>query len=129
MEKTKNKLSEENEVLLEHIEEVKSDLKQALQERDERTQKILDNQKAYDEFKMAQKHELDALKKEIELRDKQIEALSSKFNDLAKLFDEYIKSFDDIMEVQKLFLRNNLRSQELLQVKIKAFNGEGEKDK
>lgn len=129
MEKTKTQLLEEVEMLTDYIEEAKAQIKQALKERDERTQQVLDVQKLLDESKVERKHEVDALQKEIQNRDRQVEAVSSKFNELAKLFDEYIKSFDDIMELQKLFLRNNLRSQELLQAKIKAFNGEGEKDK
>lgn len=111
MEKTKKQLEE---ALL----KLEGEVKQILKERDARTQEVLDKGK-----------EVNALKQQIQQRDAQIEQLSSKFNELAKLFDEYIKSFDDIIEVQKLFLRNNLRSQELMQAKIKAFNGEGEKDK
>jgi hypothetical protein len=32
-----------------------------------------------------------------------------------------------MVELSRLILRNNLRTQELLQQKIKAFNGEGDK--
>lgn len=52
--------------------------------------------------------------------------LSDKYNKLAALFDEYIKSTDDIVDTNKLFLRTALRAQELMSIKIKAFNGEGE---
>jgi predicted RNase H-like nuclease (RuvC/YqgF family) len=94
--------------------------------RDNLTQQIFDNDKI--KIKIQQEHELviSTMKKEAESKATQTEILSSKFNELAKLFDDYIKSFDDTIELQKVFLRNNLRSQELLQVKIKAFNGEGE---
>jgi len=46
---------------------------------------------------------------------------------LAKLFEEYTKASEDAIEINKLFLRNTLRTQELLNAKIKAFNGEGDK--
>ena len=111
-----NNLEKELATFHSDLEKAKQDLKTALKERDQRIQDFLDIQK-----------ETDALKKEIALRNEQLETLSSKFNDLAKLFDEHLKGFDDIMEIQKLFLRNNVRTQELLQVKIKAFNGEGDK--
>ena len=53
--------------------------------------------------------------------------LSKKYNELAQLFDEYIKSTDDIIETSKLFLRNTMRTQELMNKKIIAFNGEEDK--
>lgn len=53
--------------------------------------------------------------------------LSKKYNELAQLFDEYIKSTDDIIETSKLFLRNTMRAQELMNKKIIAFNGEEDK--
>ncbi|MFZ9703660.1 MAG: hypothetical protein ACO3BB_00115 [Bacilli bacterium] len=66
---------------------------------------------------------------ELESKNKQLEILTNKFNELAKLFDEHLKGFDDILELEKLMVRNSLRAQELLQIKIKAFNGEGENKK
>lgn len=66
---------------------------------------------------------------ELDAKNKQLEILTNKFNELAKLFDEHLKGFDDILELEKLMIRNNLRTQELLQIKIKAFNGEGENKK
>jgi hypothetical protein len=63
---------------------------------------------------------------ELEAKSKQLEILTNKFNELAKMFDEHLKGFDDILELEKLMVRNSLRTQELLQTKIKAFNGEGE---
>lgn len=59
---------------------------------------------------------------------KEYQELGFKFNELAKLFDEHIKSSDDIIELSKLMLRNNLRTQELMAQKIKAFNGIKEGD-
>jgi hypothetical protein len=50
----------------------------------------------------------------------------SKFNQLATLFDAHIKASDDIVETNKLFLRNILRTQELMKIKITAFNGKGD---
>lgn len=127
MEKTKKQFEEENETLRLNAEQISQDLRTALKERDIRIQNFLDKQKEFDALKLEHKGEVNNLKKEIEVRDKKLEVLSSKFNDLAKLFDEHLKGFDDIMEVQKLFLRNNIRTQELLQIKIKTFNGEGDK--
>jgi len=88
------------------------------------TQQVFDRDKQ--KIKEDQEHKLviETMKKEAELKAKQTDALSTKFNELAKLFDEYIKGADDMIELSKLFLRNNLRTQELLQNKIKAFNGE-----
>lgn len=54
--------------------------------------------------------------------------LTTKYNSLAQLFDEHIKAYDDVLEVNKLFLRSALRTQELVNSKIKAFNGEGGKE-
>jgi CTP-dependent riboflavin kinase len=54
------------------------------------------------------------------------EEASKRYNILANIFDEYIKASDDIVETNKLFLRNILRTQELMRIKIQAFNGEGE---
>lgn len=50
------------------------------------------------------------------------EVLQKKYNELAQLFDEYIRASDDIIELGKLMVRNNLRSQELMNEKIKKFN-------
>ena len=60
---------------------------------------------------------------------KEYEKLSSKYNQLAALFDQVLSANNDILETNKLFLRNALRVQELLKIKITAFNGgEGEKE-
>jgi len=40
-----------------------------------------------------------------------------------------MKASDDSLEINKLFLRNMLRTQELMKLKIQAINGEGEGDK
>jgi FtsZ-binding cell division protein ZapB len=55
------------------------------------------------------------------------QGLITKFNRLAQIFEEYTKASEDTIEINKLFLRNALRTQELLNAKIKAFNGGGEK--
>lgn len=129
MEKTKKELEQALAEVSTELLKLEGNVKQILKERDARTQEVLDKGKEIEQLKMDCGLEKQAIQRELKEKDKQLEVLSNKFNELAKLFDEYIKSFDDIMEVQKLFLRNNLRSQELLQGKIKAFNGEGEKDK
>lgn len=102
-------------------------IKELTKTRDELTQKVFDLEKEKTRLDLEHKAQIEAMKKEAEIKAKTTETLSSKFNDLAKLFDEYIKGTDDMVELYKLFLRNNLRTQELLQNKIKAFNGdEGE---
>ena len=63
---------------------------------------------------------------EMEHHKKMHEKASKKYNQLANIFDEYIKASDDIVETNKLFLRNILRTQELMQIKIQAFNNESE---
>lgn len=115
MEKTKKQLEEALAERSTDLLKLEGEVKQILKERDARTQEVVDKAR-----------EIEALKKEIASKETRMEQLSAKFNELAKLFDEYIKGFDDIMEVQKLFLRNNIRSQELLQIKIRAFNAEGD---
>jgi predicted RNase H-like nuclease (RuvC/YqgF family) len=106
------------------IKQLQEQIKDLIKTRDTLTQQVFDRDKQI--TKEAQEHKLiiEAMKKEAELKAEQTNALSTKFNDLAKLFDEYIKGADDMIELSKLFLRNNLRTQELLQNKIKAFNGE-----
>jgi len=106
------------------IKQLQEQIKDLIKTRDTLTQQVFDRDKQ--KIKDDQEHKLvvEAIKKESEIKAKQMEELSTKFNDLAKLFDEYIKGADDMVELSKLFLRNNLRTQELLQNKIKAFNGE-----
>jgi len=106
------------------IKQLQEQIKDLTKTRDNLTQQVFDRDKQ--KIKDDQEHKLvvEAIKKESEIKAKQMEELSTKFNDLAKLFDEYIKGADDMVELSKLFLRNNLRTQELLQNKIKAFNGE-----
>jgi uncharacterized damage-inducible protein DinB len=58
--------------------------------------------------------------------DKRLETLTDKFNHLASLFDNYIKTFDDTVAINDLFLRNIKRAQELINIKINAFNGREE---
>jgi seryl-tRNA synthetase len=106
------------------VKQLQEQIKDLTKTRDSLTQQVFDRDKQ--KIKDDQEHKLvvEAIKKESEIKAKQMEELSTKFNDLAKLFDEYIKGADDMVELSKLFLRNNLRTQELLQNKIKAFNGE-----
>lgn len=92
-----------------------SNLKQVIQERDAKTQEVFDKDK-----------QINKLKGELDAKDKQMTLLSTKFNELAKLFDEYMKGAEDMVSLHQMLLRNNLRTQELMQIKIKAFNGEGE---
>ena len=73
------------------------------------------------------KKEIDSLTTKLEEKTKVVETLSIKYNNLAKLFDEHIKSFEDNLEINKLFLRNMTRTQELINSKIKRFNGEEER--
>jgi hypothetical protein len=68
----------------------------------------------------------DLLAKTVEAGKAEHEKLTSKFNQLATLFDAHIKASDDIVETNKLFLRNILRTQELMKIKITAFNGKGD---
>lgn len=106
------------------IKQLQEQIKDLIKTRDTLTQQVFDRDKQ--KIKEDQEHKLviETMKKEAELKAKQTNQLSDKFNELAKLFDEYIKGADDMVELSKLFLRNNLRTQELLQNKIKAFNGE-----
>ena len=110
------------------IKQLQEQIKDLSKTRDTLTQQVFDRDKQITKESQEHKLVIEAMKKEAELKAEQTNALSTKFNDLAKLFDEYIKGADDMVELSKLFLRNNLRTQELLQNKIKAFNGEeGEK--
>jgi len=95
--------------------------------RDHLTQELFDRDKQKTKELQEHNNVVDSLKKQLELQQKETNALTQKFNSMATLFDEYIKGTDDMVELSKLFLRNNLRTQELLQNKIKAFNGEGDK--
>ena len=74
------------------------------------------------------RRKFETAQKTIDSGRKEYEKLSSKFNELAALFDKVLSANNDILETNKLFLRNALRVQELLNIKITAFNGgEGEK--
>lgn len=117
------------------VESLQHTLKQIIKERDEKTQQIFDRDKEIlrlkedingkaREVEVQLGNKIKELETQLNLKIKQYEQVSSKFNELAKLFDEYIKGADDMVELSKLFLRNNLRTQELLQNKIKTFNGE-----
>jgi chromosome segregation ATPase len=136
-----NEIQQLKNTLVEKEKEVQSaqqSLKQIIKERDEKTQQIFDRDKEINRLKediTAKAREVEVqlgnkikeLEVQLGLKLKQYEQVSNKFNDLAKLFDEYIKGSEDMVELQQMLLRNNLRTQELLQIKIKAFNGEGDK--
>lgn len=62
----------------------------------------------------------------IQSKDKIYQDITNKFNELANLFDEYIKGFDDVIATNKLFLRTSISTKELLEIKIKKFNGSEE---
>jgi chromosome segregation ATPase len=122
------------------INNLNTNIKQIIKERDEKTQQIFDRDKEISrlkeditgkarevEFQLGNK--IKELENQLSLKLKQYEQVSAKFNDLAKLFDEYIKGSDDMIDLQQMLLRNNLRTKELLQIKIKAFNGEGDNKK
>jgi predicted RNase H-like nuclease (RuvC/YqgF family) len=120
----KEEIVTNTEALIKQLNEQVKDLSKT---RDALTQQVFDNDKA--KIKIEQEHNstIEALKKQFELAQKEHKELSQKFNSLAALFDEHIKGSDDMVELSRLILRNNLRTQELLQQKIKAFNGEGDK--
>lgn len=103
-----------------------NNLKQIIKERDEKTQTIFDKDKEIIRIQREHEVKLKEVQMLLDTKIKQYELLSSKFNDLAKLFDEYIKGSEDMVQLEQMLLRNNLRTQELMQIKIKAFNGEGE---
>jgi hypothetical protein len=136
IEKLKIVLSEKQK----EVEYAQHALKQIIKERDEKTQQIFDRDKEIlrlkeditgkaREVEFQSGNKIKELENQLSLKLKQYEQVSSKFNELAKLFDEYIKSSDDMLELQQMLLRNNLRTKELLQIKIKAFNGEGDNKK
>jgi hypothetical protein len=78
-------------------------------------------QQTYDSNKTIKK-----LREESREHQEKFSKIEFSYNKLAKLFDEYIKSYEDSIETQKLFLRSNLRSQELMNSKIEKFNGSKE---
>jgi len=75
------------------------------------------------------RQEVTNIKSQMQGQQKNHQELGMRYNKLAQVFDEYMKASDDSIEINKLFLRNMLRTQELMKLKIQAFNGEGEGDK
>lgn len=71
---------------------------------------------------------IDILEKELKQVKGIREDLGVKYNELAKLFDEHLASFNDMIETNKLFLRTIIRTKELMEIKINAFNKKGEGD-
>ena len=78
-------------------------------------------QEVYDKGKV-----IKTLEQSIQEKDEVFKNINNKYNELANLFDEYIRSFDDNIEINRLFLRNVLKNQELMNEKIKKFNGSNE---
>lgn len=78
-------------------------------------------QQVYDKNK-----EMKQLREELRQQREKFSKVNGSYNKLASIFDEYIKSYNDAIETQKLFLRSNLRSQELMNSKIKNFNSSDE---
>jgi predicted nucleic acid-binding Zn-ribbon protein len=109
------------------INQLNEQIKDLSKTRDGLTQQLFDRDKQKTKEEQETNNAVETVKKQFELVQKENKELSQKFNSLAALFDEYIKGSDDMLELSKLILRNNLRTQELLQNKIKAFNGEGAK--
>ena len=72
------------------------------------------------------RQEVTKIKSQMQEHQKGQQELGIRYNRLAQIFDEYMKASDDSVEINKLFLRNMLRTQELMKLKIQAFNGEGE---
>ena len=73
------------------------------------------------------RNELTQIKSQMQEQQKGQQELGMRYNKLAQIFDEYMKASDDAVEINKLFLRNMLRTQELMKLKIQAFNGKEEK--
>lgn len=72
------------------------------------------------------RNEVTQIKSKMQEQQKGQQELGMRYNKLAQIFDEYMKASDDSVEINKLFLRNMLRTQELMKLKIQAFNGQGE---
>jgi len=112
------------------------ELERELQMRVQELEKKLEEASRYKEFKKRNEEltqqlydknkSFKTLEQTIQSKDEAFSKINQSYNQLASLFDEYIKGFEDSIETQKLFLRNNLRSQELLNAKIKKFNGSKE---
>lgn len=114
------------------VQELERELKMRVQE----LEKELQEASRYKEFKKRNEEltqqlydknkSFKTLEQTIQSKDEAFSKINQSYNQLASLFDEYIKGFEDSIEIQKLFLRNNLRSQELLNAKIMKFNGSKE---
>ena len=73
------------------------------------------------------KREFETKQEELKVKITELEFLSKRYNRLAVLFDEYMVATNDMIQTNKLFLRTSERAKELLEIKIKAYNGgEGE---
>lgn len=97
----------------------------------EHLQEKIESMKKTDSKRVQELYDNNRKVKELEAekatKEAQHSLLTARFNDLAKLFDEYIKVTDDNFKTNQLFIRTIQRSKELMEIKIKAFNGEGDK--
>lgn len=103
------------------VQELEKELQKAnkYKEVKERNDQLI--QQLYDKNK-----ETKQIREELKQQQEKFSKVNGSYNKLATIFDEYIKSYNDAIETQKLFLRSNLRSQELMNSKIKNFNGSDE---
>lgn len=103
------------------VQELEKELQKAnkYKEVKERNDQLI--QQLYDKNK-----ETKQIREELKQQQEKFSKVNGSYNKLATIFDEYIKSYNDAIETQKLFLRSNLRSQELMNSKIKKFNGSDE---
>jgi predicted nucleic acid-binding Zn-ribbon protein len=105
---------QELEQQLENIPD-ENELKDLRERRKNLTQEVFDANK-----------KIKILEETIQNKDKVYIEITNRFNDLASLFDDYIKGFDDVIATNKLFLRTANSTKELLEIKIKKFNGSEE---
>lgn len=111
---TKTELEIRNKELEEILKE-QENFQEIKKRNDQLVQEVYDKNKA-----------IKSLEQTLQNKEQLLSKLNQSYNDLAALFDEYIRTFEDGIEIQKLFLRNNLRNQELINAKIKNFNGSKE---
>ena len=111
-------LEELNQTLLEKIELISPD-ESKIKDLESRNKQLI--QEVYDKGKV-----IKTLEQSVQQKDEVFKNINNKYNELANLFDEYIRGFDDNIEINRLFLRNVLKNQELMNQKIKNFNGSNE---
>lgn len=112
----------------------KAELELRVAELEEKLNKVEPDLKEFENIKIQQQEwtqkmfdktqEFNVVKKELKEKEKILDGLSKQFNGLATLFDEYMLATGDMIQTNKLFLRASERAKELLEIKIRAFNGE-----